>query len=59
MAYFARIICNKENQFTRQFDTKEELAEGLKEFFIDEIAVVILLAVSKAHMKSPMARTKI
>lgn len=37
MAYFARIICNKENQYTRQFDSKEELAEGLKEFFLDEI----------------------
>lgn len=37
MKYFARIICNKENQFTRQFDSKEELAEGLKDFFVEEI----------------------
>jgi len=37
MKYFARIICNKDKSFTRGFDTKEELAEGLKEFFVEEI----------------------
>ncbi len=37
MKYFARIICNKDKSFTRCFDTKEELAEGLKEFFVEEI----------------------
>lgn len=37
MTYFARIICNKEKSFTRQFNSKEELAEGLKDFFVEEI----------------------